>query len=658
MPPFPRRPAAAYAVAALFPPLMLSAAPLRAQAPAQQTPPPAPASQDLDPASPMAPLPDLGLPWPEIAPADQPVAGQPTAAAPSDTARPYRFELTGADALPEFRTRFDPLSELRAGESKAANAAQIEGRAHDDQDLAREILRAVGRYDGTASVAVTNPPGGGPVAVTLAVEPGDLYTFSGVAIPGLDRAGARAPELRQKFSVKAGDPIDADRVNLAVATFRTDLGNSGYPFAKVDDPNVTIDHATRAGSLLLPVVLGDQARFGRIKVTGTRPIFSAHHVADIARFDPGDPYETRMLDDLRRALIQTSLVSVATVTPEKTDDPGVVDIGVHLERAPPHTIAGALGYGTGEGARAEVSWQHRNLIQPEGAVTFRAVAGTREQSVSSLLRMNNFHARDRVLTGQIAAAHTNFDAYDARTFTISAGLERQSNIIYQKKWTWSGGTEFVASDERDTIEATGQPRRRTFLVAALPGSLGYDASDDLLNPTRGWRLLGRVSPELSLQDGTRGYVKVQLDASAYLPMFNRTVIAGRVRVAAITGTARDNIAPSRRLYAGGGGSVRGYGYQKIGPVDVNGDPVGGRGLAEAAIEARIRFGNFGVVPFLDAGNLYADPAPKFTNLRFGTGLGARYYSSFGPIRIDVGTPLSRRKGESRVAVYVSLGQAF
>ena len=91
---------------------------------------------------------------------------------------------------------------------------------------------------------------------------------------------------------------------------------------------------------------------------------------------------------------------------------------------------------------------------------------------------------------------------------------------------------------------------------------------------------------------------------------------------------------------------------------MNGDPIGGRGLTEAAVEARIRFGAFGIVPFLDAGNLYAGPTPRFTDLRFGTGLGARYYSSFGPIRIDIGTPLARRPGESRIALYVSLGQAF
>ena len=137
------------------------------------------------------------------------------------------------------------------------------------------------------------------------------------------------------------------------------------------------------------------------------------------------------------------------------------------------------------------------------------------------------------------------------------------------------------------------------------------------------------------------------------------VAAGRVRVGTILGAPRDQVAPSRRFYAGGGASVRGYGFQSIGPRDPNNDPIGGRSLAEFALEARVKvFGNFGVVPFLDAGNIYTSTLPRFTGMRFGTGIGVRYYSNFGPIRVDVGTPINPQRGDPRVAVYVSLGQAF
>jgi translocation and assembly module TamA len=408
---------------------------------------------------------------------------------------------------------------------------------------------------------------------------------------------------------------------------------------------------------VLPVDPDGFKKFGAIRIEGKK-LFSVKHLGRIARFRPGDPYDSAMVDDFRRALIQTGLVSSVELKPVPVQQPDTVDLVVKLERAPPRTIAGEIGYGTGEGFRAELSWTHRNLIKPEGAVTFRGVAGTREQLAGASLRRSNFKSRDQALTAQIVASHTRRDAYDARTFTLAGGVERQTNIIWQKKWTWSYGAELTASDERDVIVSTGQPRRRTFFIGALPTSLSYDGSNDLLDPTRGFRLSGRVSPEASLQGSVFGYVKAQIDGSAYFPVTDHASVAGRVRFGSIAGASRDRIAPSRRFYAGGGGSVRGYGYQKIGPVDVNGDPVGGRSLAEFSIEARVRFGAFGVVPFFDGGNVYSGALPKMTGLRYGAGIGVRYHTSFGPIRVDVGTPINPRKGDARVAVYVSLGQAF
>ena len=628
-----------------------------APAPPPLVTPPAPADT-VGPASDLAPMPDLGVDWPDPAKIDAaPSVGGPTEVKgiAADKLQHYRTSLEGADTLgATFRTRFDQLSALVTNQGKAANAAQINRRARDDEDLVRELLAAQGHYDGRVVSVVNSNPQSGDTVVHVQVTPGDAYQFSSVTLAGLDAAGKEAPRLARDFGVKTGDTVNADVVQNAVTAFKVELGRQGYPFAKVGEPEVAIDHQTNKAVLTVEVTPGERARFGKIVPTGTRPLFSASHLQTIARFHPGQQYDAARLDDFRRALIATGLVSVVTITPVATRDPGVVDVDVQIDRAPPRTIAGELGYSTGEGVRVEASWTHRNLIKPEGAVTFRGVLGTKEQSLGATLRQANFNARDRVLTAQVVASHSVYDAYDARTFDMGAGLERQTNIIWQKTWTWSIGTEFVGTSERHT----GDPTRKTYLVAALPTGLSYDGSDDLLNPTRGFRLAVHISPELSLQAGTHTYAKTQLDASAYQPLGTRFVFAERIRLGSIDGVARDSIAPSRRYYACGGGSIRGYGYQKIGPVDRNGDPLGGKSLTEFSLETRVRFGNFGVVPFLDGGNLYASSIPKFSKFRYGTGIGVRYYSSFGPIRVDVGTPLNRRPGESRVAVYVSLGQAF
>jgi translocation and assembly module TamA len=455
--------------------------------------------------------------------------------------------------------------------------------------------------------------------------------------------------------------VIAEDVIAGGLALKVALGELGFALAEIGDQQIEIDHDTRQATLVLPVDPGPIATFGAIRVSG-RPNFSPSHVATIARFKPGERFRRSRIDDLRRALISTGLVSSADVQLVPAADGKTVDLAVRLDAAPPRTIAGELGYGTGEGLRAEGSWQHRNFIVPEGAVTVRGVAGTQEQLAGVQFRRNNFRRRDQVFNIQASASHQDRDAYEAKTLLLAGNIERQSNIIWHKKWTWSIGAELLATRERGAFDLSGVKDSRDFLIAALPASLGYDSSDDLLDPTSGLRLLGRFSPEVSARGGGFAYGRTQFDASAYRRMSDGIVAAGRIRIGTIVGADAFSIAPTRRFYAGGGGSVRGYGYQRLGPRDADGDPVGGRSLAEFALEGRVRLkmfgGNFGVVPFLDGGVLSNERVPALRDWQFGAGLGLRYYSNFGPIRVDVGTPLTPRKGDGPVAVTVSLGQAF
>ncbi|MBL0001550.1 MAG: BamA/TamA family outer membrane protein [Sphingomonadales bacterium] len=642
--------------------VMLASMALANVASAQSTPPP---GEELVPDSPMAEMPDIGVDWPDMRATDPDSPNSPDEAAEAahratETVgeRRYRTVIEGLDLAGKSAVieRFNSVSTLKAGEGKPANVAQIDRRAREDADLLGEVLRADGYYDANVETSIE---AGDPeqLVVTLRVEPGPVYQFSQVEVTGLDGTGSQIGKLREVFAVNPQDAVDADNVVQAETRLARSIRDKGYPFAKVGEPEIVVDHDTRTATLKMHVDPGGERKFGAIILTGTKLPFDARHVARISRFRSGEVFDQSKLDDLRRALIATGLVSQARVEPVPAKDPELADVAVALEPAKLRTIAAEAGYSTGEGIRAEVSWTHRNLIRPEGAVTFRGVAGTREQYLGAILRQSNFRARDQVLNANISASKVNRTAYEARTFGVGIGIERQTNIIWQKKWTWSLGTELLASRERDSTKIANAPRK-TFFISAFPGTLNYDGSDDLLDPTKGFRIGLRLSPEVSRQSGTFTYARGQLDGSYYLPAGNRVVLAGRIRVGSILGARTQSIAPSRRFYSGGGGSVRGYGYQLIGPRDAANTPIGGRSLTEFALEARVRVGSFGIVPFLDGGNIYTSSLPKFSKFRLGTGLGARYYSSFGPIRIDVGTPLNRQRGDSRITVAVSLGQAF
>lgn len=589
---------------------------------------------------------------------------------------PAKADSTGNDKTPTIRyttvvegfdkvrleDRFEALSALENGNGKAANAAMVSARAREDEKLAVRLMQSLGYYDGTAVSTIEQvPKNSGNVRATIVASPGTIYRLGTITIvsdptvpPGL---------LDRELNLNPGDPIQADRVQGAEANVSLRLPQQGYPFVQLGERDILLDEQTHIGDYTLPVTLGPRASFGKIVTEGRRRVFEADHIELLKRYTPGRIYDSRAVDDLREALIATSLFSTVSVEPQKTGEAGpdgteIVDLLVKQNAGKPRTIAAELGYSTGQGIRLEGSWTHRNLFPPEGALIASGVLGTQEQGVTGTFRRSNAGLRDRTFQIQAGLNHKDYTAFKSYTGSLSARMSRDSTPIWQKRWTYYYGVELIGTNEDRYNYNLGGRDRGTWLIAALPMFGGYDSTDNLLNPTKGFRVKVNVSPETSVRVSARPYERFMLEGTAYYPVTGNIVIAGRVRAGSIAGIARNDLPPSRRYYAGGGGSVRGFGYQELGPRSPDGRPVGGRSLNEFSIEARYRFGNYGIVPFLDAGQVYEGIYPTAQNLRFGAGIGGRLYTNFGPIRVDVATPIHRRPGESKIALYISIGQAF
>jgi translocation and assembly module TamA len=615
-------------------------------------------AQTPAPAAPaeLPPIPGIEVEWPELPP---PAAIEAGSGAPDDIS--YTVDVVGLDTV-DLEAAFRERSQLKRRGS-ADNAGEIDARAEADVATINRLLESSGYYAGEVEVESAAGEGAGPTRITITVTPGERYRFGDIRLT--TPPAAPEPLIREALGLKVGQPIVAEEVLGAENRVRLRLPEQGYPFVEVGTRDVLLDDTQRTGIYTLPVTSGPLSRFGKVRLEGERP-FSDEHAAVLARFDPGETWDSRLVEDYRQAMVATGLFASVGVRPVDTgarnpDGTAVVDLVADTDVGKLRTIGASAGYSTGEGFRLEGLWRHRNLVSPEGALTLRAVAGTQEQRTAAELRMSNFGQRDRSLTVLADVAREDREAYDAQTITLSGRLARESTPIWQKRWTYAIGVELIGSRERERGGLRRFNGRDTFFIGAIPGQLGYDRSDSLLDPTRGFRLTGRLSPEASLQSGAFGYLRSLADASAYFPATDSIVLAGRVRGGVIVGASRDRIAPSRRYYAGGGGSVRGYGFQDIGPRDAEGDPLGGRSIVEASVEARFRFRAFGqelgVVPFVDAGNVYPN-GPGIDGLQYGAGIGVRYYSAFGPLRLDVATPLNPRRGDPAVAVYVSIGQAF
>ena len=618
---------------------------------AQQLPPPTEPQEERELAQPLPPLDSVQVPI-QVA----------TDSNPDEKTQAVRYSVVvdgfGKTGLePAFRDS----SALIDGDGKADTAAMVQARAHEDEALAVRLLYSEGYYDATA-LASLDQANDGALKAVISVTPGKRYRIGDIVI----NAGQTVPPglIRDSLPLGTGDYIVAAGVEGAEANVGVKLPENGYPFAKVGQRDILLDPATTTGDYTLPVETGPRGSFRGITTTGERQAFGADHMKVISRFRPGELYDSRKVDDLRRALVATGLFSSISVDPVRTNEPGpdgteYVDLAVAQEAGKPRTLAGELGYGTGQGFRAEGSWTHRNLFPPEGALIASVIAGTQEQGATGTFRRSNAGKRDKTFQAGVTLNHQNYDAYEAYTAGLNIGWSRQSTPIFQKRWTYSYGAEVLLTNEQVVVDpATADKARRTYFIGGLPVQLGYDRSNDLLNPTRGFRANLRAEPEGSLQGSFSPYLRATFDLTGYYPLSDSLVIAARTRVGTISGVNRDDVAPSRRIYAGGGGSVRGYGYQELGPKDANNDPIGGRSVNEFAVEGRYRFGDYGVVAFVDAGQVYESSMPQFSNIRYGAGVGGRFYTNFGPFRADIAMPINRQPGESKFALYIGIGQAF
>jgi translocation and assembly module TamA len=347
-------------------------------------------------------------------------------------------------------------------------------------------------------------------------------------------------------------------------------------------------------------------------------------------------------------------------TPDPADPERVAMRVEAVERAH-RTIGVGAAYSTSEGAAARVFWENRNLFGQAEYLHLTVEAGTQKVGASGIFRRPDFLAIDQDLVARAEIARENPAAYESRHVSLSVGLERR----FRPGLTAGGGISIEKAhvdQEANIAPFDASERSQHYALIGLPLFVKVDRSNDLLNPTSGYRLQANLVPYRSFAGSDLTFVTERVAGSVYkrLGDTDRYVFAASAAVSSIQGASLPELPADKRIYAGGGGSVRAYGYQMAGPLDANKNPIGGRSSFEVSLEARIKITKtIGIVPFLDAGGFYRSPVPQLgRQIFYGPGLGLRYYTPFGPVRLDVATPLRRRPADPLVQVYISLGQAF
>lgn len=581
--------------------------------------------------------------------------------------QPYEVTLkpTGNAALDSALHDTSQLESLR--EKAPVGPFALVTRARGDVGRFQQALQSFGYYKGTVSLTIDghpldqadlpdlleHAPDKPPVPVVASFEAGPLFHLGKVAIEG------DVPEAaRQSLGLAPGAPAVAADVLTAQQRLLAAIRAAGHPLAKVDLPPVTLVLARDEIDVTFDVSAGPYADIGPITVTGLKTV-NEEYVRRRLALHSGEPFNPATIEAARADLANVGVFSVVRVVPaEQLDPQGTIPITVDVSERPLHAVELGIAYSTDLGLNPTAAWHDRNLFGNAEQLNITAgmnLGGSAVQKPGYNFGIQfikpDFLQRDQSLQIDLDAIKQSLEAYDQRALLQKIEIDRKLS----EHWTVGVGL----SGEQEDISQEGVDNR--YNLVGVPLSVKFDNTNDLLDPTRGFRAALLVTPTESLGTPSSTFTIAQLSGSTYIDLTGggRTVIAARGLVGKAFGADQFALPPDQRFYAGGSATVRGYRYQSVGPQFSDGNPTGGTAVGAGSIELRQRIlENYGFVGFIDAGQVTANGSPFTSNWHVGAGIGARYYTSIGPIRLDVAVPLNREPHGDAFELYIGIGQAF
>jgi translocation and assembly module TamA len=568
----------------------------------------------------------------------------------------YRTEITGVEDN-ELADLLEKISELKTLEDKPPVSEEAL-RRRADRDLGRlaDAAHSLGYWDAEFSYDLDTAAQ--PAQVTVTVKPGLLYHVASVKVLGPDGQSLSISLDKKEVPLKPGDPARTAPVVATETALLAALGDSGHPFAKAETRRVEINKDTQTMDVTYTLDPGPVMRFGLPEIKGLERLDPAY-VEGRIRWQRGEVYDASKVDKTRRALIETGLFGTVQITPTADPEhPGEARMTIDATERVHRTVGVGLAYNTSQGVGARAFWENRNLFGNAEYLRLSAEAGQQIDAFRANFRRPDFLAIDQDLLATAEIANDNPVAYRSQRALATAGLERRFDHLV------TGGVSFEVEKANVVQLADINPRTgsQRYELVGLPAYLKLDETDNLLNPTTGYRAQLSVTPTHTFSGSNLTFVSNLMSGSIYqaLGAEDRAILAGKLALGSLDGAPLSQLPSDQRIYAGGGGSVRPYGYLMAGPLAPNNVPIGGKSSLVLNLEARIKITEtIGVVPFVDAGSYYESPVPQLgRTLLYGVGLGLRYYTGFGPLRLDLATPLHKRPADSPIQVYISLGQAF
>jgi translocation and assembly module TamA len=590
--------------------------------------------------------------------------------------QPYRVEIAsvGNDDMDDTLEATSDLKSLR--DAAPVSPYGLIARARSDIDRLTTALESFGYYQGRVTIkindmmvdspdlgqALTALPQGRDASVAISFTLGPLYHLGRIDIDG-DLPDA----ARGALGLAVGSPAVAGAVLAGGSRLLTALQERGYAFAKVDPPVAYEAADAPVLDLRFHVETGPHVNFGEIKFRGLKRVHESLLRSQMA-LRTGDVYSASALDRARRDLLALGVFSqVSLQIGTAVDDTGGVPVTFRVRERLRHAIAVSAAYSSDLGGSSGVTWTDRNVFGNAEQLSIAAsvinVGGSDTTGVgydtSAKFLKPDFGRRDQSLQLTVGAIKQHLQAYDQTARTTSLTLSRKISS------TWSVSVGAATADERIVQENT----THNYTLLAMPLNVAYDStnlSSPLEDPRGGIRTSLSVTPTLALGHPNATFVITQIKIAGYFDLNHlfaidpgRTVLAARALAGLAQGAGEFSLPPDQRFYAGGSGTIRGYGYQKVGPQLPDGTPLGDTAITAGGLELRQRFGrSLGAAVFVDAGQVSGSLKALPDAVRVGAGAGIRYFTPIGPIRFDVALPVQRRAGDDAFEIYIGLGQAF
>ena len=516
------------------------------------------------------------------------------------------------------------------------------------------------------------------VRIVIAIDEGPRTLVTAVTLEGtIPPALPPAAALLEALPLRPKQPINKEDFDRSKALLLTRLHDAGYARAQVI-PRTEVDSEQHTAAVTFTLAPGSETAFGRIAIKGAQQVEeqAIRHQLTIHEGQRASDKDLAASADAIYSLGMFQAVTPRALNPEAADEPLDVEFEV-LERKP-HALQFSVGYSTTEGFRAQAEWTHRNLFAGAQQLTLLTRVSSIEQRGEVRLHLPYFLAERTAFTQTLFALNepgTGFSA-GGGVIGVSGGAHpafgllsvgTESRVEHRFTKTLSGvvGLSFSRNEFRNVnlaaLTAAEQEIAQDNTLFVQFAEAQYNTSDSLLNPTHGTVLRGRIDNSTTALISDVSFVKLVLEARHYLPLSQRLLLATRLKLGGIEPYGASTEVPFNvRFFAGGPGSVRGFELNRLGPVNSEGDPIGGMSLIEGSVELRFPlFGDFGAVLFVDFGNVFASSFTyRLGDLRYAVGPGLRYNTPVGPLRLDVGVIVDRRPGEDFGRIEFSIGQAF